>query len=48
MHFMDFSTIPGFTGFVLSKTGVMRTWRRLFRRKFPRPNTATQAYSASV
>ena len=48
LRFMDFSAIPGFTGFALSKTGVIRAWRRLFGRKFPRPNTAAQAMSSSV
>ena len=37
LRHMDFSTIPGFTGYVLSKSGLISAWLRLTGKSFPRP-----------
>ena len=38
LRHMDFSTIPGFTGYVLARSGFIGLWLRLTGKHFPRPS----------
>jgi hypothetical protein len=37
VRFMDFSIIPGWTGYVFWRLGIVRLWQRLFNPRPPRP-----------
>jgi hypothetical protein len=38
LRLMDFSTIPGWTGYVFWKSGVAKAWRKRFVPRMPRPD----------
>jgi hypothetical protein len=43
LRFMDFSIIPGWSGYVLWRLGIVDAWRKRFVGKFPRPERASAA-----
>jgi anaerobic magnesium-protoporphyrin IX monomethyl ester cyclase len=48
LRFMDFSIIPGWSGYVMWKLGIVGLWRRRFVGKYPRPQRADPATRRAV
>ncbi len=48
LRFMDFSIIPGWTGYVAWRTGLVRVWQRRFKTRPPRPEAKVRRTAESI